>query len=115
MVHGEVSPPTLDLANEELVESHLYATWLAETHKALPKTINAMLDMEQPDDMPLLEEYELELGKPEANRAAAERGERLLAMLNDELAAAQGVWLEKAVTVSQASRQWLDRKRAAAF
>ena len=110
MVHGEVSPPTLDLANEELVESHLYATWLAETHKALPKTINAMLDMEQPDDMPLLEEYELELGKPEANRAAAERGERLLAMLNDELKAAQGVWLEKAVTVSQASRQWLDRK-----
>ncbi|ERS15418.1 hypothetical protein Q668_05675 [Alcanivorax sp. PN-3] len=110
MVHGEVSPPTLDLANEELVESHLYATWLAETHKALPKTINAMLDMKQPDDMPLLEEYELELGKPEANRAAAERGERLLAMLNDELAAAQGVWLEKAVTVSQASRQWLDRK-----
>jgi ATP-dependent helicase YprA (DUF1998 family) len=31
MVHGEVRPPLLDLANRDLVESHLSAVWLACT------------------------------------------------------------------------------------
>jgi hypothetical protein len=33
MVHGEVRPPLLDLANRDLVESHLSAVWLACTEK----------------------------------------------------------------------------------
>ena len=28
MVHGVVKAPTLDLANRDLVESHLHAVWL---------------------------------------------------------------------------------------
>ncbi|MGC3998042.1 MAG: DEAD/DEAH box helicase [Anaeromyxobacter sp.] len=35
MVHGEVRPPLLDLANQELVESHLQAIWLACTREPL--------------------------------------------------------------------------------
>lgn len=31
MVHGQVNAPTLDLANLELVKSHMHAIWLAET------------------------------------------------------------------------------------
>jgi hypothetical protein len=33
MVHGQVNAPTLDLANLELVKSHMHAIWLAETGK----------------------------------------------------------------------------------
>lgn len=110
MVHGEVSPPTLDLANEDLVESHLYASWLAETRRALPKTINAMLDMNQPDSMPLLDEYQADLGKEQALASAMQRGARLVRMLETELPAAQGVWLEKDIAVQQAAERWLERK-----
>src|SRR5204862_8105733 len=31
MVAGAVTPPRLDLANEDLVRAHVYAIWLAET------------------------------------------------------------------------------------
>ena len=31
MVAGSVAPPRLDLANEDLVRSHVHAIWLAET------------------------------------------------------------------------------------
>src|SRR5690606_1302884 len=37
MVHGEVRPPLLDLANRELIESHLNAVWLACTGVELPR------------------------------------------------------------------------------
>ena len=31
MVAGSVAPPRLDLANEDLIRSHVHAIWLAET------------------------------------------------------------------------------------
>lgn len=49
MVHGQVNPPTLDLANRELVQSHLHAIWLAETGKKLGNSIRDLLDMEKPE------------------------------------------------------------------
>ena len=39
MVHGEVRPPLLDLANRDLVESHLQAVWLACTEQPLDPSI----------------------------------------------------------------------------
>jgi hypothetical protein len=36
MVHGEVRPPLLDLANRDLVDSHLQAVWLA-VHRGSPR------------------------------------------------------------------------------
>jgi len=47
MVHGQVNAPTLDLANRELVQSHLQAIWLAETGKKLGNSIRDLLDMEK--------------------------------------------------------------------
>jgi hypothetical protein len=46
MVAGSVQAPRLDLANEELVRSHVYAIWLAETGVALPSSITRILDVE---------------------------------------------------------------------
>ncbi len=115
MVHGHVSPPTLDLANQDLVTSHLQAVWLNETGKALPKTVEAMLDMNQPEAMPLLEEFAQQMDSDKVRQKTAQRGLNLLRMLGDELAQAQGVWLASDVSLEQAYTTWLDGKVKKAF
>ena len=45
MVAGAVTPPRLDLANEDLVRAHVHAIWLAETGLALGKSLRDMLDL----------------------------------------------------------------------
>ncbi|SCE17578.1 Helicase conserved C-terminal domain-containing protein [Streptomyces sp. DvalAA-14] len=48
MVSGQVAPPRLDLANEDLVRSHLQGIWLAETGmklgSAIPETVDVAYD-----------------------------------------------------------------------
>jgi ATP-dependent helicase YprA (DUF1998 family) len=44
-VHGQVNPPTRDLANRELIQSHLHAVWLSETGVKLDNSIRGLLDM----------------------------------------------------------------------
>ncbi|MEU1288855.1 protein kinase [Kitasatospora sp. NPDC005856] len=61
MVAGQVAPPRLDLANEDLVRSHLQAIWLAETGMRLGRAVPDVIDVaydpdgeERPDpEMPL--------------------------------------------------------------
>ncbi|MFD9540141.1 protein kinase [Streptomyces sp. NPDC060022] len=61
MVAGQVAPPRLDLANEDLVRSHLQGIWLAETGMKLGRAVPDVVDVaydpdgeERPDpDMPL--------------------------------------------------------------
>ncbi len=115
MVHGHVSPPTLDLANEDLVTSHLHAIWLNETRKALPTTVNMMLDMTQPEKMPLLEEYCLQMATDKVRQATAQRGLNLLRMLKDELVNAQGIWLSSEQSIEDACAGWLDQRVQNAF
>ncbi|MEW5658790.1 protein kinase [Streptomyces cinereoruber] len=45
MVAGQVAPPRLDLANEDLVRSHLQAIWLAETGMKLGTSIPDVVDV----------------------------------------------------------------------
>lgn len=47
MVHGVVRAPTLDLANRDLIDSHLQAVWLASTQVPLDDSIAPMLDLDQ--------------------------------------------------------------------
>lgn len=115
MVHGHVSPPTLDLANEELVASHLHAVWLNETRKALPRTVNDMLDMSQPDTMPLLDEFRHQLDSDKVREQTAQRGFNLIKMLGNELQDAQGVWLSGETDLESASLAWLESRVKGAF
>ena len=92
MVHGQVNAPTLDLANRELVQSHLQAIWLAETGKKLGSSIRDLLDMEKPQDLPLTPDLADDLSKPGAQRKAHERGLAVLAMLKDELTPERAPW-----------------------
>ena len=48
MVAGTVRPPALDIANRNLVTSHLQAIWLAEAGLALSPDIPEILDLKKP-------------------------------------------------------------------
>jgi ATP-dependent helicase YprA (DUF1998 family)/very-short-patch-repair endonuclease len=45
MVSGQVRPPKLELANEDLVRSHVHAVWLAETRVDLRTSLADVLDL----------------------------------------------------------------------
>ena len=46
MVSGVVTPPRLDLLNEDLLRSHVHAIWLAETGVRLGRAIPESIDMD---------------------------------------------------------------------
>lgn len=48
MVAGVVLPPKLELANQDLIESHIYSVWLAYTGLYLGDSMNQILDLELP-------------------------------------------------------------------
>jgi superfamily II DNA/RNA helicase len=84
MVHGIVRAPTLDLANRDLVESHLQAVWLANAHIALDVSIAPMLDLDQPGK-PLIKSYHDALNDPAATQRAQASAARVIAQLQQEL------------------------------
>ncbi|WP_258008167.1 helicase-related protein, partial [Cylindrospermopsis raciborskii] len=49
MVAGAVAPPKLELANQDLVESHVYSIWLAHTGVYLDDSMNKILDLDVAD------------------------------------------------------------------
>ncbi|WP_234532925.1 protein kinase domain-containing protein [Streptomyces shenzhenensis] len=49
MVAGAVAPPRLDLANEDLVLSHLQGIWIAEAGLRLGRSVPDVLDVSYPD------------------------------------------------------------------
>ncbi len=50
MVAGAVAPPRLDLANEDLVRSHLQGIWVAEAGLRLGRAMSEVLDVPAPDE-----------------------------------------------------------------
>ena len=103
MVSGQVAPPQLDLANEDLVRAHVHAVWLAETGQSLGRSLTDLLDVEGAD--PTLElkpsvrtSIESEHVKPRAHA----RARAVLDAMADDLADA--AWW---------SDQWLDRRARA--
>lgn len=93
MVHGQVNPPTLDLANRELIQSHLHAVWLAETGKKLDSSIRGLLDMNDPK-APLTEDYKQQMDADAPQKRAHVRGLRILAMLDGELTPQKAPWYD---------------------
>lgn len=84
MVHGVVRAPTLDLANRDLVESHLYAVWLACAQVALDSSIAPMLDLDQPHK-PLTKHYHDALNDPAVQARAQASAARVIDQLRSEL------------------------------
>ena len=91
MVHGEVRPPLLDLANRDLVESHLSAVWLACTEKPLDRSISELLVLGDPE-RPLKPEVRAPLNEPRAAEEAVTRIKRVLDMLEGDLTEEEAPW-----------------------
>lgn len=91
MVHGEVRPPQLDLANRDLVESHLHATWLACTEQPLDASIAELLTLTDPS-RPLRPEVAGPMQQPRVTRDATARIRRLLDLLEDQLTPELAPW-----------------------
>ncbi|QEX18090.1 DEAD/DEAH box helicase [Hypericibacter terrae] len=72
MVYGVVEPPSIDLANPELVTSHLHAEWLAASGADLKEAIAENLEMTAPEK-PLKTEIQQRVTAPESSEAARER------------------------------------------
>jgi superfamily II DNA/RNA helicase len=80
MVAGQVQLPRLDLANEDLVRSHVHAIWLAETGADLRRSMADVLALDQPDQ-PVRPELTAQLGDPAAGQRARRAAAELLAPL----------------------------------
>jgi ATP-dependent helicase YprA (DUF1998 family)/very-short-patch-repair endonuclease len=98
MVAGAVTPPRLDLANEDLIRAHVQAVWLAETGADLKKSLCDILDVGGNDpSLNLADSVLADITKDDARRRGRQRAVRILEGVRGELD--RGGWY---------SEEWLD-------
>jgi hypothetical protein len=80
MVSGQVKPPRLDLANEDLVRAHVQATWLAESGKSLGGSLADVLELanEEAREFPIMKDLAEALRDPTLATRAEPSAARLL-------------------------------------
>lgn len=91
MVHGEVRPPLLDLANRDLIESHLCAVWLACTELPLNPSIGELLVLSE-KGRPLKDDVKAPMALPKVAEEARRRVRRVLNLLEEDLSPALAPW-----------------------
>jgi len=99
MVAGVVNPPSIDLANRDLVETHLHAVWLAETEAHLPSVVKDLMNLDDGVRLPLRADLRLDMDRPSVRMNARRRAMAILEMLRDELTDETAPWL---------TETWLD-------
>lgn len=118
MVAGIVRPPTIDLANEDLVRSHFHAVWLAETGVKLGKSVREVLNREKPDELPLRQDVAEQIDADHIVRNAERRAQHILETLSEELIKQYApwyteTWLESTMNSAKRSfNQAFDRWRS---
>lgn len=91
MVKGAVTPPRLELTNEDLIRAHVHAIWLAETRLSLEKSLKDLLDVSgATPSMKLLPDIRKYIDDEEARGRAKLQARRVLDTLMDELH--QSIW-----------------------
>src|SRR3546814_12493750 len=91
MVRGVVRPPTLELANRDLVEAHLHAVWLAESGAALQSDIPHILDLET-NGLPVKEAIVEAFTEPDLAPRASRSMVRILMSIDAELTPTAAPW-----------------------
>ncbi len=122
MIAGQVSPPWLDLANQDLVRSHVHSLWLSAANFSLERRLADLLDVNgEPPVLTLKERVEAALADPTPRTFATERARKMLAPLESELKEA-GWWGELWLTETmnqlpqrfqEATQRWKSLYRAA--
>lgn len=70
MVSGAVTPPRIDLTNEDLIRSHVQAIWLAESGLSLGVSLKDLLELKKYPELPCLDFVQDALNS-QGNRAKA--------------------------------------------
>jgi len=119
MVAGQVLPPRLDLANEDLIRSHVHAVWLAEalaaTQEGLGRSLANILDLTQ-KGLPVGAELVEILQDPDAASRSLRNARKILQPLQAELSEASWwteSWIETVVAEAaqrfdDACQRWRD-------
>lgn len=93
LVAGAVRPPALDLANQDLLRSHLHAEWLAAASAPIKTAIPENLQMEA-SGMPLTEELTVPLKRLMESGAARPIMRQLIDSMMSTVSLADAPWLE---------------------
>ena len=122
MVSGQVAPPQLDLANEDLVRAHVHAIWLAETGQSLGKSLPDVLDVEGDEPtLALKSSVKASIEASQPRERAQTRAAAVLAAMNDDLSDAEWwdeTWLDRVLarapeSFDLACERWRDLYRSA--
>jgi superfamily II DNA/RNA helicase/very-short-patch-repair endonuclease len=86
MVSGSVTPPRLDLGNEDLVRSHINAIWLSEVNLYLGSSLKEILDLSNDNqELPLTESVKDDISKIKPRESAVVMAKRILQSMKDSL------------------------------
>ena len=116
MVAGSVTPPLLDLANEDLIRSHLHSVWLGETRQKLSGAVSELLKMDDPS-LPLRDDLVTTMDTAAPRERADKVFAAVLGMLSAELTPEHAHWFAAGWAermIKQAFRQFdlgIDRWR----
>ena len=122
MVAGAVSPPRLDLANEDLIRAHVQAVWLTEAKLSLGSSLRDLLDVSGEDpSLELLPSVRETIDADSSRVRAKVRATAILGGLLTELQASDWYsegWLEGVLTrlpliFERACDRWRELYRAA--
>lgn len=91
MVHGEVRAPLLDLANRDLIDSHLFATWLSCVDRPLHPCIAELLVLGDPK-RPLQPEILAAMRQESVSQSSAKRIGSVLELVEAELTPELAAW-----------------------
>lgn len=91
MVSGIVKAPSLELANRDLIEAHLHAMWLAESHQELAPDIPRVLNLEK-EGLPLVHELKNAVGHQALTERATSCMLRVLENVANELPLDKAPW-----------------------
>jgi len=101
MVSGQVAPPKIELANEDLQRSHVHAIWLKEANLSLHRSLKDLLDVSgEPPSLAVLESVRAALDDQGARRRALDRARVILDAIADALKTApwySETWLESEI------------------
>ena len=91
MVHGEVRAPILELANRELIDSHLQAAWLSCVDQPLDPCIAELLILND-GNRPIEPDIQAAIANKKVAARAGERIRRVLDLVADELTPELAPW-----------------------
>ncbi|MCB9507620.1 MAG: DEAD/DEAH box helicase [Myxococcales bacterium] len=91
MVHGEVKAPRLDLANRDLIDSHLQAVWLSCVDEPLEASIAELLVLTDPD-RPIKASLAGAMSDARVAAAATDRIRLVLDLVKDDLTPELARW-----------------------